>query len=248
MNSARRSDDLDLVRESLYPALESVMQFYRSGTRFGVHVGEDGLLAAGQPAQVKRIEPNVLWYHALVAMAQLARLVGRKESAAFYLAWAREHHKCFNDLFWDDERGCLYSAITDNGREHGIAPEQLLAVSLAPSLLPLERALRLVETVERELFTPRGLRERQGSPRLVTAWLGPFLTAYLRAHQRSPAAQARVRAWMAALRPELESGAWGLLPEAVGTTGSQASITAAAELLRAWIEDLDHVEQFAGVG
>jgi hypothetical protein len=244
---ARRSDDLDLVRENLYPALEGVMQTIRSGTRFGVHVAEDGLLAAGQPSSVKRVEPNVLWYHALVAMAQLARLVGRKESAAFYLAWAREHHKCFNERFWDEGRGCLFSALTGDGPERGLAPEQLLSVSLAPSLLPLPRARRLVETIERDLFTPRGLRERQGSPRLLTAWLGPFLTAYLRAHQRSPAAQARAREWLDQLRPELEAGAWGFLPESVGQPGSQSSVTAVAELLRAWIEDLDHVEQFAGV-
>jgi glycogen debranching enzyme len=244
---ARRSDDLELVRENLYPPLESVMQYYRSGTRFGIRVDQDGLLAAGQPASVRRVEANVLWYHALVAMAQLGRLIGRKESSAFYLAWAREHHKCFNERFWDDERGCLFNAVTADGPERGTSPEQLLAVSLAPALLPAERALRLVRTLEGDLFTPRGLRERGGSPRLLTAWLGPFYSAYLRAHQRAPEAQARVREWMAALRPELDRGACGYLPEAFGQPASPASVTAVAELLRAWIEDVDHAEQAVGV-
>ena len=106
----RRSEDLDFLRATLYPALEGVMQFYRAGTH-GVRVDEDGLLSSGNgDLAVRRADLNVLWYHALVSMAQLARLIGRKESGAFYLAWAHEHQKAFNAALWDEERGCLHRA------------------------------------------------------------------------------------------------------------------------------------------
>jgi glycogen debranching enzyme len=258
---ARRSEDLDLVRERLYPALESVIQFYRSGTRSGVRVRDDGLLASGEgDLAVTRVGENALWYHALVATAQLARLVGRKESGAFYLAWAREHHQSFNDRFWDEERGCLHPTLGPAGPEIGKTPDQILAASLAPSLLPPERASRLVATIEEELFTPLGLRERPNSPRVLTVWLGPFLTAYLRANGRRPEAQAKVHAWLEVLRTRVERGVSGRLPEAflldvnAPTTYESAravwapvSVVASAELLRAWIEDVDHVGEPAEV-
>src|SRR5207244_781081 len=89
---ARRSEDVELVREAIYPAVESIMQACRAGTRGGIRVGDDGLLWAGEGEEACcRAEVNALWFHALVATAQLARLAGRKEGAAFYLAWAREH-------------------------------------------------------------------------------------------------------------------------------------------------------------
>ncbi|HYM80697.1 MAG TPA: glycogen debranching enzyme N-terminal domain-containing protein [Candidatus Limnocylindria bacterium] len=273
---ARRSEDLALVRENLYPALESVMQFYRSGTRHGIRVDAEGLLVAGVGPSVARADVNALWYHALVAMAQLARRVGRKESGAFYLAWAREHYKCFNQHFWDEETEGLLVARCEGEPEPGIIPEQLLAVSLSPSLLPPDRAARMVAIVEEELFTPFGLREHPGSHRVLTAWLGPFFSAYLRVHGRNAEAQTRVRRWLETLHAELARGVHGHLPEAFafaepprGKTaggrraaegaaeiqtpgkpapaGAPASIVAAAELLRAWIEDVDHAEEPAGV-
>jgi hypothetical protein len=248
---ARRGGDLEFVKRTLYPALEGVMQFFRGGTRHGIRVETDGLLAAGERG-ARRSDLNALWYHALVAMAQLARLTGRRESAAFSLAWAREHQARFNEVLWDEKRGALFDSLEGGKARPGLSPSQLLAVRLPPAILAPDRARRLVSTIERELFTPLGLRERPGEPRVHTAWLGPFYAAYLRAHQRAPEAQARVRAWLDPLRAVSERGVPGALPEgfeapARGATedgpamcGDPVSVLAAAELLQVWIEDLDH--------
>jgi glycogen debranching enzyme len=250
---ARRSADGTLLNEVLFPALEGVMQFFRSGTR-GVRVDADGLLATGEGrAAIKRADLNALWYHALVAMAQLARLIGRKEGGAFYLAWAREHQKHFNETFWDEEHGCLFESLGVAGAMHGVSPGQLLAVSLPPSLLTPERALRLVGTVEKALFTPYGLRERPTDTRVWTAWLGPFISAYLRVHDRDAAAQARVREWLEAVEQAAATGIAGHVPEwfelepGAGSpaqrrvaAGPNASMLASAELLRVWVEEVDH--------
>jgi Glycogen debranching enzyme N terminal/Amylo-alpha-1,6-glucosidase len=251
---ARRSADGVLLSETLFPALEGVMQFHRSGTHHGIRVDADGLLVTGEGgAALKRADLNALWYHALVAMAQLARLIGRKESGAFYLAWAHDHQKRFNDAMWDEERGCLYEALGEHGPMRGLSPGQLLAVSLPPALLPPERAARLVDTIEAALFTPCGLRESPRDTRVTTAWLGPFVTAWLRVHQRSPEAHAQVRTWLGALQGTSGSGIHGYIPagfeyepragalEGRGVIpGSDGSTLAAAELLRLWIEEVDH--------
>jgi len=245
---ARRSEDVDRVRDAVYPMLEGVMQYFRAGTRGGVRVDAEGLLAIGEGDAIeRRCGLNVLWYHALVAMSQLARLVGRKESGAFYLAWAREHQKAFNDRFWDEARGCMHARLDAQGARGGLDPEQLFAVSLAPALLPPDRAAQLVATVERELFTPWGLRLAPGAPRVEPAWLGPFHTTYLRAHGRSAEAQARVVERLETLRATLDEQGSGTPPagfvlDATGArpTGDPASTLAAAELLRLWIEEVDH--------
>jgi hypothetical protein len=237
----RRSADGKFLAGTLYPALEGLMQALRQGTRNGVRVDADGLLAV---AEVRRADQNALWYHALVAMAQLARLQSHRESGAFYLAWAREHQRRFHDAFWDEERGCLFEALTPDGPVRGLSPSQALAVSLPPALLPPERAERLVAALERGLFTPWGPREAPGSDRVSTAALGAVATAYLRTQQRSAAAQARVRGWIVAA---LAAGpVAGHLPGTLFLPGAAApdragppSTLAAAESLRVWIEELE---------
>src|SRR6185503_19760593 len=44
---ARRSEDQAFMRDTLYGAVESIMHFYRSGTRHGIGVAPDDLLTAG---------------------------------------------------------------------------------------------------------------------------------------------------------------------------------------------------------
>jgi glycogen debranching enzyme len=225
------------------------MHFYRSGTRHGIGVAADDLLTAGEGADAtKRADLNALWHHAQLAMGQMARTLGRKEHAAFFLAWARNHHERCNDLLWDESRGRLFKALRGDTPEPGIEASQLLAVSLAPPLLDAERSAALVAAIGKERFTPYGLRPSPRASRLDPEWIGAFLTAYLRVHGRTPEAQTRCLAWLDALRGAL--GEVAALPEVFAEVhgaggrgprraGGGVSILATAEVLRFWIEDLD---------
>ena len=252
---ARRHGDLELVREGLFPGLESIMQYYRAGTR-GVGVDTTGLLAVGEgDARVQPAGLNALWYHALVAMAQLARLVGRKENSAFYLAWAHDHQQRFLDSFWDPEHETLFREIRAAGPVAGECPEHLLAIALPPSLLPADRAVRLLAAIEKSLLTPVGLRPAPGALEARPDWLGMYLSASLRVHGRSAESQAHVRDIMNAFSDQV--GMCGQIPERFVTDGARgawrpagdiASLPAAAELLRVWIEEIDHAATEAVVG
>lgn len=260
---ARRSGELELVRESLYPALESVMQYFRAGTRGGVRVDADGLLAAGHGDDVvKHADVNALWYHALVAMSQLARLVGRKESGAFYLAWAREHQMRFSEKFWDDAHGRVAHALgADGAPDRALRPEHVLCASLSPTLLPAAPAKRLLDTIARELFTPLGLRAGPGDPRVHPEWLGPYASAFLRAHDRSAEARSTVRGWFEELGTFAHGdghlpGAFEVDPSwkpgrplagAARPAGAPAAFVAPAEFARVWVEELVHAEDAATV-
>lgn len=261
----RRSADATLAQEALAPAVESIMQAYRSGTRAGIHVSPDGLLFAGEgEALFARADLNALWFHALVAAAQLARLTGRKESGAFYLAWAREHQKRAVESFWDEKNGCLYDRIAADGPRPGLSPGQILAVSLSPPLLPPALAVRLVSTIQRELFTSHGLRETPASNTTSPEWLGAFIVASLRVYQRSPGAQIKVRGWLDTLREALDERCATHVPSSLpaprhGDAAARRavagvveppqpfSVLAAAELLRVWVEEIDRVEETAPV-
>ncbi|HTM58079.1 MAG TPA: glycogen debranching enzyme N-terminal domain-containing protein [Candidatus Udaeobacter sp.] len=242
----RRSDDLEFLNGPLYPALEGVMQFYRGGTR-GVRLGAMGLLEIerdGVPSAPADL--NALWYHALAAMAQLARLAGRKESGAFYLAWARELRQVFGDRLWDESRGRLFDRIENGEPVPALRPSHVLAASLHPLVLTPERARLLIDSIERELFTPFGLRETEGSEVALTSWLGPYLAAYVRAHGREAGALSRAHDWLEMLREARGGSLAAGIPSSFRLAGNRVerssgiqSTAAAGELLRAWIEDLD---------
>jgi hypothetical protein len=241
----RRSNDLEFLRELMLP-LESIMHFYRAGTR-NLRVGGLGLLeTGGDDGWRARADQNALWYHALAAMAQLARLAGRRESGALYLAWTRELNLSFNERLWDEASGELAVAVEAGARIGGLEPSQILAASLQPSVLSPDRARRLVKRIERELFTPHGLRREPQSPVALTSWLGPYYSAYVRAHARDAAALSRVHDWLELFRETLGGEQVPGVPalfrlESGGgmRAGGVYSTAAAGELLRTWIEDLD---------
>jgi predicted glycogen debranching enzyme len=176
--------DLDFVREHLLPALREIIAWYRRGTRYGIHMDDDGLISAGEPgsqltwmdAKVgdwvvtprhgKPVEINALWYGALRLMQQLD---GRD-----YGRLAAQVRRSFQPTFWYPEGGYLYDVITPEGPDASLRPNQVFAVSLPDSLggaswaslLPREKQRRVVEVIERELLTPVGLRTLSpGDPR-----------------------------------------------------------------------------------
>jgi len=131
-------------------------------------------------------------------------------------------------------------------------------------LLAPERARRLLDRMERELFTPLGLRPEPGATRVDPAWLGAFYASYLRLHERSVDAQSTVRGWIETLRTRLEVTTPGHVPAAFEWPARRAprgedmhalgeaapvgaSPLAAAELLRVWVEKMAHAPEPAGV-
>jgi hypothetical protein len=217
------------LEDGAYALLEGVLHHLRSGSRYGVRCDNDGFLWAGEDEDAStRADLNALWYHALAAMSQLAKLAKRRESAAFYMAWARELQRAYADRFWNEQGSCLYDEVTAEGPLKALSPSQLYAVSLPPMLLTPDLALRLVDTVTRELFDARGLKPRPGDGTPDPAWLGPWAAATLRSHGRDRRVSRRVRAVLEHYARIGEADALEL------------DARAAAELVRVWVEEVDH--------
>ena len=159
-------------RLKLRGAVATVLEAYLRGTSFGIRVDADGLLAAGTrgtqltwmdarvngkavtPRVGKPVEVQALWINAL--------LIGASISARWAES-ARRAREAFERRFWNEDRDCLYDVVDVNhvagAVDDALRPNQLLAVGGLPfASLKGEHARRVVETCERELWTPLGCR------------------------------------------------------------------------------------------
>jgi predicted glycogen debranching enzyme len=168
--------DYDFVHDNLYPALQDIIEWHVRGTRYGIRLDSDGLLAAGEPgvqltwmdAKVgdwvvtprhgKPVEIQALWYNALRIMEGLASHFGDAPAARRYAELAARASASFHAQFWNESAGCLYDVVSGAERDGAIRPNQVFAVSLPHTMLDSERSRRVLEVVERELLTPCGLR------------------------------------------------------------------------------------------
>ena len=158
----------------------------------------------------KPVEIQALWVHALQAAGTLE---------ARFLAWADIARQALEERFWNPDRGQLFDVIDQDhvaGRTDGACrPNQIFAAGGLPlTLLSPERARQVVDAVERELWTPLGLRslerghpdykphyqggvwDRDGAYHQGTVWpwlIGPFVEAWLKSRGNTPEAKVAAR-------------------------------------------------------
>jgi predicted glycogen debranching enzyme len=270
--------DKRFVRENLYPVLVEIINWHVKGTRYGIYMEEgNGLLHAGEPgvqltwmdAKIddwvvtprigKPVEVQALWFNALRIMADLAQGFADEPSFRRFDRMATVAQWSFNKLFWNESTGCLFDVVNGGPPDGSIRPNQILAVSLHHSMLPRDKAQKIVEKVQAELFTLVGLRTLPASdPRYIgkyfgdqrardaayhqgTVWpwlLGPFFEAYLKVHQQSPAALTQVGLWLNAFESHLQTAGLGQVSEIFDAdaphapAGCTAQAWSVAELLR----------------
>jgi predicted glycogen debranching enzyme len=236
-------------RQKLERAVVRIVGGYARGTRYGIAADADGLLSAGAagaqltwmdakvgdwvvtPRRGKPVEIQALWLNALSYAKKLDPSFGELcERAA----------GAFNQRFWNPKRNMLLDVVdVDNvpGKvDAACRPNQIFAAGGLPvTLLSPRQARAVVDAVERELYTPLGLRtlersdpsyhgsysggvrERDGAYHQGTAWpwlLGPFVEAWVKVHGNDRAAKAQARErFVAPLRQHLEHTGLGHVSE-----------------------------------
>ena len=170
------TDDYAFIQSHFYEVLKDIIDWHVRGTRYGIRVDHDGLLAAGQPgtqltwmdAKVgdwvvtprygKAVEIQALWYNALRIMEKLARRFGDEVVGQRYGEMGDLAASSFSRSFWNEAAGCLYDVINGDDRDGSIRPNQVFALSLPHPMISGERARRILEVLQCELLTPFGLR------------------------------------------------------------------------------------------
>lgn len=283
-----RSGDITLVEE-LFPVLQDIVHWHQQGTRYGIRVDPaDGLLCQGEtgvqltwmdakvgnwvvtPRHGKAVEINALWFNALNIMAALAQKLGRPAAAWPYQQAAAQVQTSFQ-RFWNPGQQALFDVIdgpegqvqADGQRDddHG-RPNQIFAVSLPFSPLPLAQQQAVLENCMATLLTSHGLRslspqaaeytpyyqgnpwQRDGAYHQGTVWawlLGPLVDAHWRVHQDLEQANLL----LAAMALHLQQACIGQISEIFDAQaphqprGCFAQAWSVAEVLRAWV-DLNH--------
>ena len=165
------------VRETAWPSVKQILDGYRRGTRYGIRMDKDGLIAGGVPgAQLtwmdakvgdwvvtprhgKPVEIQALWVRALEAGETLARRFGEADYADRCRNDRSNAIASFRKRFWYEDGGYLYDVIDGpEGNDASFRPNQLYAVSLVDDLVPRDRAQQILRLVEAQLLTPVGLR------------------------------------------------------------------------------------------
>ncbi len=159
-------------QETLDRAIESILSGYARGTRYGIRLDTDGLLASGQPgvqltwmdARVgdwavtarigKPVEIQALWLNAVH--------IGRRFSQRWENLFA-QGSESFLKRFWNEKDKCLYDVVDVDHQggtvDASFRPNQIFAVGGLPlALLEGEHAATVVQAVEARLWTPMGLR------------------------------------------------------------------------------------------
>ncbi len=236
-------------KRSLQKAVHAILCGYSQGTRYGIRMDQDGLLAAGVPgvqltwmdAKIgdwvvtprigKPVEVQALWLNAL--------WIGSQFDERWKAPLARGLNR-FACRFWNMEGGYLFDVV-DADHETGkldapFRPNQIFAVGGLPlALIEGEPAKRIVDVVERRLWTPLGLRslapeesgytphyqggvrERDGAYHQGTVWpwlIGPFVEAWVRVRGNTSEAKREARSrFLTPLLDHVNDGGLGHVAE-----------------------------------
>ncbi|MBI2251881.1 MAG: glycogen debranching enzyme family protein, partial [Armatimonadetes bacterium] len=167
-----------LFLESIYTELIKIIEWYVKGTYFNIKLDpKDGLLYCGEqgiqltwmdakiedwvvtPRTGKPVEVNALWYNALNFMENWSTILNKKNKNFSYLELIDLIKKNFILSFWHEKGQYLYDVIdTEAENDFSLRPNQIFAISLPYSLLPLELEKKIIHIIEEKLLTPFGLR------------------------------------------------------------------------------------------
>jgi predicted glycogen debranching enzyme len=274
--------DFGFVKNELWQKLQDIVENHQKGTLFGIHLDVDGLLMHGPrltwmdasvgndvitPRTKKAVEIQALWYNTMRTMELLANKFEEPILSKKYADMANQTQLGFNEKFWDPQNGGLFDVVDGEAVDASIRPNQIFAVSLDYTMLDHEKSQKVVETVNRELVTPYGLRTLSlGDPKFVgkcsgdsrsrdmayhngTIWpwlMGPYVTAYLKVNEYS--LEARQQTLENLILPlfttGIHQGGLGTINEIYdcdppnAPRGCISQAWSVAEPLRAYVEDI----------
>ena len=270
----------DIFEATMLQAITNIINAYNTGTRFDIGADVDGLIKGGSektqltwmdakfadtaftPRYGKAVEINALWYEAL---CNLAKYYENKDvdSHMKYQQMAMRVKKSFEEVFWNGQKGCLNDCVLPDGTvDSSIRPNQIFAVSLKYSPINDIQQKMILDTVQKHLLTPYGLRslspsdirycpncigsqlQRDSAYHQGTVWaflVGPFVEAWLNVHGHTKKNKKEAADFISPLLEHLvQTGCLGSVSEIFdgdpphSPRGCFAQAWSVAELIRAY--------------
>lgn len=161
--------DKKTIQKRYLDKLKGIIDGYREGTDFNIHVMDNGMVYGGYdgvaltwmdavtvdgpvtPRTGSPVEIQALWYNALKFYEELS---GDQE----YGKLAEKAKESFLSEFWDEENGYLADVVHDGEKDWAIRPNMVFATSLPYSMLDENQKASILDLVRSKLLTTRGLR------------------------------------------------------------------------------------------
>ena len=158
--------------------LKGIIESYAPGRRKEVAMHPNGLLwtqmdgvalswmnayVHGRPVTERagyQVETNAFWYNALCFAVDMENKYGPKKST-FVERWAPVRDlvkENYQPTFWRQDWGYLADYVNNGWQDQAVRPNQLFAISLEYSPVDDEVMSYVVQTINNELVTKRGLR------------------------------------------------------------------------------------------
>ena len=158
--------------------LKGIIESYAPGRRKEVTMHPNGLLwtqmdgvalswmnayVHGRPVTERagyQVETNAFWYNALCFAVDMENKYGPKKST-FVERWAPVRDlvkENYQPTFWRQDWGYLADYVNNGWQDQAVRPNQLFAISLEYSPVDDEVMSYVVQTINNELVTKRGLR------------------------------------------------------------------------------------------
>lgn len=157
--------------------MKSILENYRNGSLpYNICMHDNGLIYAGEegkaltwmdaivdgkpvtPRMGYPVEVQALWYNAVMFTLALAE---EAKDRKFVKAWKdlpALTSRSFVETFWDSEKGYLADVVDGEEKDWSIRPNQVFATSLPYSMITDEIKKSVLDLVNSQLVTPRGLR------------------------------------------------------------------------------------------
>ncbi len=161
--------DSDTIKSRYTEKMKGIIDGYKAGTDFNIHMLDTGLIWGGQegvaltwmdavtpdgpvnPRIGCPVEIQALWYNALCFYHALT---GDEEVKAL----AEKAKESFLQEFWSEEDGYLADVVDGEEKDWSVRPNMVFATSLPYSMLDEEKKDKVLEIVKSKLLTTRGLR------------------------------------------------------------------------------------------
>jgi predicted glycogen debranching enzyme len=201
-----------------------ILEGFRDGTMYNIKMQDNGLIYAGiqgkaltwmdavvngkpvTPRIGMPVEINALWYNAVMFALEVASLADAKSFVEEWTPLSCMIPAAFKETFWNKDKGYLADYVCGEFKDWTVRPNMVFATSLPYT--PISDKIRqlVLERIQQELLTPRGLRtltpkhpdykgtyggnqaERDIAYHQGTVWpwlLGHFAEGYLKVHEKS---------------------------------------------------------------
>lgn len=163
--------------EKTFEALTEIINHYKKGTRYNIHETPEGFIYGGEgiaqltwmdarigdyvvtPRHGCPVEIQALWYNALKTYESFAGILQKKNDTLIGVKDSlHRFEKHFLKEFWN-QAGYLNDVVVPwHSKDSALRCNQIYVVSLPFSPLDKTRQKQVVNTVEKNLLTPYGLR------------------------------------------------------------------------------------------